>query len=102
MTKAEIVDNVYDRVGGFSKREAAEVVETVFELMKEALVLGDRVKVSGFGKFVVRAKKERVGRDPQTGERTTIAARRVLRFYASDKLKGALNPHRLARAARDI
>ena len=57
MTKAEIIDCVYEKVGGFSKKESAEVVEAVFETMKETLARGDRVKISGFGNFVVREKK---------------------------------------------
>jgi integration host factor subunit alpha len=59
MTKAEIIDCVYEKVGGFSKKESAEVVEAVFETMKDVLSHGDKVKISGFGNFVVREKKER-------------------------------------------
>jgi len=94
MTKAEIVDAVYDKVGGFSKKEAAEVVEEVFEAMKDVLVRGEKIKVSGFGNFVVRAKKERIGRNPQTGEQIEISARRVLTFKPSQVLKSVLNPGR--------
>ena len=67
MTKAEIIDSVYERVGGFSKKEASEVVEAVFDAMKEVLETGQKIKVARFGNFVVRAKKQRVGRNPQTG-----------------------------------
>jgi len=94
MTKAEIVDAVYDKVGGFSKKEAAEVVEEVFEAMKDVLVRGEKIKVSGFGNFVVRSKKERIGRNPQTGEQIEISARRVLNFKPSQVLKAVLNPGR--------
>lgn len=94
MTKAEIVDSVYERVGGFSKKEAAEVVEAVFDTMKETLAAGEKIKISGFGNFVVRDKKERVGRNPQTGAPIPISARRVLTFKPSQVLKGVLNPHR--------
>ena len=66
MTKAEIIDAVYEKVGGFSKKEAAEVVEAVFDTMKDVLAEGEKIKISGFGNFVVRAKKERIGRNPQT------------------------------------
>ncbi len=96
MTKAEIVDSVYERVGGFSKKEAAEVVEAVFDTMKETLADGEKIKISGFGNFVVRDKKERVGRNPQTGAPIPISARRVLTFKPSQVLKGTLNPHRQA------
>jgi integration host factor subunit alpha len=94
MTKAEIIDAVYEKVGGFSKKEAAEIVEAVFDTMKEVLANGEKIKISGFGNFVVRAKKERVGRNPQTGAPIPISARRVLTFKPSQVLKGVLNPHR--------
>lgn len=101
MTKAEIVDAVYDKVGGFSKKEAAEVVEEVFEAMKDVLVRGEKIKVSGFGNFVVRSKKERIGRNPQTGEQIEISARRVLNFKPSQVLKAVLNPGRDAASLGD-
>lgn len=94
MTKAEIIDAVYEKVGGFSKKEAAEIVEAVFDTMKDVLTEGDKIKISGFGNFVVREKKERVGRNPQTGAPIPISARRVLTFKPSQVLKGVLNPHR--------
>ncbi len=92
MTKAEIVDAVYEQVGGFSKKEAAELVESVFDTMKDVLTQGEKIKISGFGNFVVRKKKERIGRNPQTGEPIPITARRVLTFKPSQVLKGILNP----------
>lgn len=96
MTKADIIDNVYETVGGFSKKEASEVVEEVFKTMKEILATGDgEIKISGFGKFVVREKVEREWTNPLTGQLSKIPARRVLRFYASEKLRGTLNPHRV-------
>ena len=83
MTKADIVENVYEKVGGFSKKEAAEIVETVFDTIKETLERGEKIKISGFGNFVVRQKNERIGRNPQTNEPITISARRVLTFKPS-------------------
>lgn len=94
MTKAEIIDAIYEKVGGFSKKEAAELVEAVFDTMKENLAEGDKIKISGFGNFVVREKKERTGRNPQTGAPIPISARRVLTFKPSQVLKNALNPHK--------
>ncbi len=94
MTKAEIIDAVYEKVGGFSKKEAAEVVEAMFDTMKEVLAEGEKIKISGFGNFVVRDKSERWGRNPQTGEPIPISARSVLTFKPSQVLKTALNPHR--------
>ena len=91
MTKAEIVERVYEKVGGFSKKEAADAVECVFDVIKETLEEGHKMKISGFGNFVVRDKKARVGRNPQTGEEITISARRVLTFKPSQVLKSVLN-----------
>jgi integration host factor subunit alpha len=90
MTKAEIIEAVYERIG-FSKRDAAEIVELVFDTMKETLEQGHKIKISGFGNFVVREKKPRIGRNPQTGEEIEISARRVLTFKPSQVLKSALN-----------
>ena len=90
MTKADIVETIYERVG-FSKKESAELVETIFEVIKEALVKGEKVKFSGFGNFVVREKNARKGRNPQTGEEIQLAARRVLTFKPSLVMKNALN-----------
>ena len=91
MTKADIVEAVYDKLGGFSKREAAEIVELVFETLKETLSHGEKVKISGFGNFVVREKKSRMGRNPQTDEPILISARKVLTFKPSQVLKQQLN-----------
>ena len=91
MTKADIVDRIYERVGGLSKKEAADVVDAVFDAMKDSLSRGDKLKISGFGNFIVRDKAARVGRNPQTGEQITISARRVLSFKPSQVLKSELN-----------
>ncbi len=90
MTKADIVEKVYGKIG-FSKKEASELVEMVFTTLKDVLHRGDKVKISGFGNFVVREKNERVGRNPQTGEQIKISARRVLTFRPSQVLKAMLN-----------
>ena len=91
MTKADIVEKVCDQVGGFSKKEAADLVDQVFDTMKVVLETGEKIKISGFGNFVVRDKKPRPGRNPQTGQEITIEARRVLTFKPSNVLKTALN-----------
>jgi integration host factor subunit alpha len=90
VTKADIIESVYEKVG-FSKKEAAEIVEMVFDTIKETLERGEKIKISGFGNFIVRDKKSRVGRNPQTGEEIEISARRVLTFRPSQVLKNALN-----------
>ncbi|NUP10897.1 MAG: integration host factor subunit alpha [Polyangiaceae bacterium] len=94
MTKAEIVQAIYNRLGGFSKKEAADLVDLVFDTMKETLARGEKIKVSGFGNFVLRDKRQRQGRNPQTGEPMLITERRVLNFKASNILKQGLNPER--------
>jgi integration host factor subunit alpha len=91
MTKADIVHAVYSNLGGFSKKEASDLVDLVFETMKETLGRGEKIKISGFGNFVLRDKRQRQGRNPQTGEPITITARRVLNFKASQLLKQSLN-----------
>lgn len=90
MTKADIVEAIYEKIG-FSKKESAEIVEMVFDTMKETLEKGEKIKISGFGNFVVRAKRPRIGRNPQTGEEIEISARKVLTFRPSQVLKAALN-----------
>jgi integration host factor subunit alpha len=92
MTKADIVQAVYGKLGGFSKKESADLVDLVFETMKETLGRGEKIKVSGFGNFVLRDKRKRQGRNPQTGDPIVITERRVLSFKASQLLKQALNP----------
>jgi integration host factor subunit alpha len=94
MTKADIVHAVYTRLGGFSKKESADLVDLVFETMKETLGRGEKIKISGFGNFVLRDKRQRQGRNPQTGDPIVITERRVLNFKASQLLKQALNEER--------
>ena len=90
MTKADIVEKIYEKVG-FSKKESAELVETVFDLIKTTLEEGDKIKIAGFGNFVVKEKSDRRGRNPQTGEEITIVARKILTFKPSQVLKSAIN-----------
>ncbi len=90
MTKIDIVENIYEKVG-FSKKEVAKIVESVFDIMKETLQQEEKIKISGFGNFVVRRKKARRGRNPQTGGDIEITARRILTFKPSQVLKAALN-----------
>lgn len=91
MTKADIIETVYEHLGGYSKREAAELVDLVFDTLKETLATQEKIKISGFGNFVVREKKARMGRNPQTKTPIEISARRVLTFKPSPVLKQTLN-----------
>jgi integration host factor subunit alpha len=90
MTKAELIEAVYTKVG-LSKKESADLVEMIFDTMKDTLSKGNKIKISGFGNFVVREKRSRMGRNPQTGESMEISARRVLTFRPSQVLKNDLN-----------
>ncbi len=90
MTKGDIVERIHEKVG-FSKKEASEIVESVFEVVKRCLEQGEKVKISGFGNFVVHEKRPRKGRNPQTGDEITISGRRVLSFKASHVLKKSMN-----------
>ncbi|MBI3784872.1 MAG: integration host factor subunit alpha [Deltaproteobacteria bacterium] len=90
MTKGDIVERIYEKVG-FSKKEASDVVESIFEVIKHRLAQGEKVKISGFGNFVVNSKRPRKGRNPQTGEEIIISGRRVLTFKASHVLKKSMN-----------
>jgi len=86
LTKAELADLLFELVG-LNKREAKEVVDIFFEEIRETLVAGSSVKLSGFGNFQLRDKPQRPGRNPKTGQEIPIAARRVVTFHASQKLK---------------
>jgi len=86
VTKADLADTLFIELG-LNKREAKEFVELFFEKIREALEAGESVKLSGFGNFGVREKSPRPGRNPKTGEEIPIAARRVVTFKASQKLK---------------
>jgi len=90
MTKADIVESVYTKIG-FSKKESAEIVELVLDTLKQTLESGEKIKISGFGNFIVRHKKPRIGRNPQTGQEIEISSRHVLTFRPSQVLKAALN-----------
>lgn len=92
LTKADFVEAIFTQVPGMrSRRDAADLVELLFESIKETLARGEPVKISGFGNFTVRAKPARMGRDPRKGEDIPIPARRVVTFKASQVLKDQLN-----------
>ncbi len=90
MTKIEIIQNVHEKLG-FPKKNSAEIVESVFDIIKDSLARGEKIKISGFGNFLVKEKKSRRGRNPQTGAEIEISSRRVLTFKSSQVLRKALN-----------
>jgi integration host factor subunit alpha len=90
LTKAAIVDLMADELG-LPRKKSTDVVESLLEIIKSALESGDEVLMSGFGKFCVRDKKARRGRNPSTGEDKILRARRVVTFKCSGKLRKKLN-----------
>ncbi len=86
LTKADIAECLYEELG-LNKREAKDMVEAFFEEIRGALSTGQQVKLSGFGNFDLRDKKQRPGRNPKTGEEIPISARRVVTFRPGQKLK---------------
>ena len=90
MTKADIVEKIQAGTG-MTRNESAEMMEEVFSIMKSTLEQGENLKISGLGSFVVKQKHDRRGRNPQTGETITIAARRIVTFKPSGVLRDAIN-----------
>ncbi len=90
LTKTQIVESVQNQTG-FPKTRSSEIVETLLEIIKSTLASGEDVLVSGFGKFSVKEKKERKGRNPATGEDMVLEPRRVVTFKCSGKLRKRVN-----------
>ena len=90
MTKADIVEIIREKIG-FGIKESRQIVENVFGIIQETLESGEKVKISGFGNFVVRQKRARRGRNPKSGDEVVISERKVVTFKSSNKLRKALN-----------
>jgi integration host factor subunit alpha len=86
LTKKEITENISDKIG-LKKKESMDIVDSVFEIIKDELAKGKPVMISGFGKWTVSNKRARKGRNPQTGEPITIEARKVVTFKPSKRLR---------------
>ena len=91
LTKADFAAQLFDEIG-LNKREAKDMVELFFEEIKDSLEQGKAVKISGFGKFELRDKTSRPGRNPKSGEEVPISARRVVTFRTGNKLKARVDP----------
>ncbi len=89
LTKAHLIDAIAEQ-NGFTRKKSTETVETILEIIKSTLASGDDVLVSGFGKFCVKEKRERKGRNPATGDDMILAPRRVVTFKCSGKLRDNL------------
>jgi integration host factor subunit alpha len=92
LTKADMAEHLFDEMG-LNKREAKDMVEMFFEKIRSALERGEQVKLSGFGNFDLREKKQRPGRNPKTGEEIPITARRVVTFRPGQKLKSRVEAY---------
>ena len=90
LTKADIVEAVAEQIG-FTNKRSFEIVETLFELIKSALESGEDVMISNFGKFCVKEKRERRGRNPATGEDMMLSPRKVVTFRCSGPLRKKIN-----------
>jgi integration host factor subunit alpha len=90
VTKAHIVENLFAK-NVFTKTESAQIIETLFEIVKDSLEEGDDVLISGFGKFSVKEKNQRRGRNPQTGDPILLAPRKVVTFKCSGVLRERIN-----------
>lgn len=92
LTKADLAEKLFEDLG-FNKREAKELVETFFDEIRESLEGNEPVKLSGFGNFELRDKKQRPGRNPKTGEEIPITARRVVTFRPGQKLRARVEAY---------
>ena len=92
LTKADMAERLFEELG-LNKREAKEMVDMFFEEIRRALEKGEQVKLSGFGNFDLREKKQRPGRNPKTGEEIPISARRVVTFRPGQKLKARVEAY---------
>lgn len=90
MTRADLADAVYENVG-LSRSESADLVDSVFDIMTDGLIEDGTLKLSSFGSFSVRNKKERIGRNPKTGVEAVITPRKVVTYKASHVLKDRMN-----------
>ena len=92
LTKADIINSVQAEEG-LTKQQSTEVIETLIEIVKKTLASGEDVLISGFGKFCIREKNERKGRNPATGDDLMLAPRRVVTFKCSGKLRDRINSY---------
>ena len=89
MTKADLIEKIFEKIG-LSKKESQEIIEILFDTMKQTFIEGESVKITGFGTFNIRQKMSRRGRNPKTGEEIEITPRRVITFRTSNQLKSVM------------
>ena len=90
LTKADLIDSIYENLP-LDKQKATQIIEDWIELIKDGLARDSKVMISGFGVFEVKEKHARPGRNPQTGDKITLSARKVVKFKASQILRKQLN-----------
>lgn len=90
LTKAQIIEEIGNK-DGFTKKKSIEIVKSLIDTLKGTLESGEDVLISGFGKFCVKKKKERRGRNPATGDDMMLSARKVVTFKCSSKLRDMMN-----------
>ncbi|RZB35520.1 MAG: integration host factor subunit alpha [Desulfobacteraceae bacterium Eth-SRB2] len=90
LTKAQIVESIHNQIG-FTQKRSSELVESLLEIIKNTLTSGEDVLISGFGKFCLKEKKERKGRNPATGDAMMLVPRKIVRFKCSGKLRDKIN-----------
>jgi len=90
LTKAQIVESIHNQIG-FTQKRSSELVESLLEIIKNTLTSGEYVLISGFGKFCLKEKKERKGRNPATGDAMMLAPRKIVRFKCSGRLRDKIN-----------
>jgi integration host factor subunit alpha len=90
LKKSHLIDAIAEQ-NGYTRKKSIETIETILEIIKSTLASGEDVLISGFGKFCVKEKRERRGRNPQTGEDLMLGSRRVVGFKCSDKLRERMN-----------
>lgn len=91
MTKSVLIEKISERVGSLTKKQTEIVIDTVFDTIKEALVKGEKIEIRGFGNFKVKNRRPRLARNPKTGDRIDVPAKRVLHFKVGKALREAMN-----------
>lgn len=91
MTKADLIEEI-TKLGDLTRRDGEVIVETIFDSVREALQAGDKIEIRGFGSFRIRQRKPRTGRNPKTGVKVQVPAKRVPYFKPSKELRDLVNP----------
>ncbi len=92
MTKSVLIEKISERVGSLTRRQTEIVVDTVFDSIKEALVKGEKIEIRGFGNFKPKNRRPRKARNPKTGEKVDVPAKKVPHFKVGKALREAMNP----------